>query len=108
MLYYLETTNELIQPGFCDRFENRGERDGDIFDAKYAANGYSICKNFAEENVPYLSTNSKSYCKFRVSRTGNKKNPEDAGILYSTRLNLYNRRADSGLGARRKGAGFFL
>ena len=28
----------------------------------------SICKIFAEENAPYLLTNSKSYCKMRVQQ----------------------------------------
>ncbi|MCK9582134.1 MAG: phosphoglucomutase/phosphomannomutase family protein [Endomicrobiales bacterium] len=55
-----------IKPELCNRFENRDERDGGSFDAKTADNGYSIGKDFAEKNVPYLLTNSESYCKIRV------------------------------------------
>jgi len=55
-----------IKPGLCNRFKNRGERDGGSFDSKTADNGNSISKVFADKNVPYLATNSKSYCKIRV------------------------------------------
>ena len=55
-----------VEPGLCNRFENRDGRDGGSFDAKIAENGSSIRKVFAEENVPYLRANSKSYCKIRV------------------------------------------
>jgi|GEM_PF-1879826 len=55
-----------IKPRLCNRFENRGKRDGGSFDAKTADNGNSISKGFADKNVPYLLTNSKSHCKVRV------------------------------------------
>ncbi|MCK9583084.1 MAG: biotin synthase BioB [Endomicrobiales bacterium] len=69
----VEELCKSIQHGLCDRFENRGERDGGSFDAKTAANGNSIGKDFADKNVPYLLTNSKSYCKIRVQKTGTRK-----------------------------------
>jgi len=68
-------------PIFCNRFVNRGEGDGGSFDIggstkalphwdscregclETADNGNSIGKDFADKNVPYLLTNSKSYCK---------------------------------------------
>ena len=56
----------ILKHGLRNRFENRGERDGDSFDAKIAENGNSICKVFADKNVPYLLTNSKYYCEIRV------------------------------------------
>ncbi|MCK9583116.1 MAG: YggS family pyridoxal phosphate-dependent enzyme [Endomicrobiales bacterium] len=69
MVQFIAKLKMLIdnfKPELCNRFENRGERDGDSFDAKTADNGDSIGKGFAEKNVPYLLTNSESYCKIRV------------------------------------------
>ncbi|OGS24261.1 MAG: hypothetical protein A2314_03380 [Elusimicrobia bacterium RIFOXYB2_FULL_50_12] len=57
------------EPGFCNRRENRGEQGGGFFDEKSESVALTTVELFSEEKVPHCSTNSASYCKFRVEQT---------------------------------------
>jgi len=59
-----------VQPGFCNRREDRDEGDRDSFDEESEGHGGSMDEISKEENVRPPSSNPASYCKIRVPPAG--------------------------------------
>jgi len=59
----------FIEPGFCNRREDRDEGARDSFDAKSAGHAGCMDKLFKEENVRDPSSNPAGYCKIRVEHS---------------------------------------
>ena len=62
----------VVEPGICNRRENRGEQGGCFLDEKSESvallpyEDFATVELFSEEKAPHCSTNSASYCKVRV------------------------------------------